>query len=97
MDTLSPPLSPTLSSPPALSLLDVHTALSSVSLGDIERATGLTRPHISRVLRGLSNPSVGSLHEIARAMGVREAELLEYLRGRRREQERGEERGEQAA
>ncbi|HMD96576.1 MAG TPA: helix-turn-helix transcriptional regulator [Terriglobia bacterium] len=47
-----------------------------LSQGDLERATGLLRSHLSRIEHGHTIPSIGNLERIAAALGMRLYEIL---------------------
>ena len=47
-----------------------------LSQGDLERATGLLRSHLSRIENGHTIPSLGNLERIAAALGMRLYEIL---------------------
>ena len=48
----------------------------NLSQDDIERATGLARPYISRIENGHTVPSVGTLQKWARALGMQLYQVL---------------------
>ncbi len=50
-------------------LRDIREA-KNLSQSDIERATGLVRPYISRVENGHTVPSIETLEKWARALGM---------------------------
>jgi len=47
-----------------------------LSQGDLERATGLLRSHLSRIEHGHTTPSIENLERIAAALGMRLYEIL---------------------
>ena len=56
-------------------LRDIREA-KNLSQGDIERATGLVRPYISRVENGHPVPSIETLQKWASALGMRLYQVL---------------------
>lgn len=50
--------------------------MKNLSQDDIEKATGLVRPYISRVENGHTVPSVGTLQKWARALGMQLYQVL---------------------
>lgn len=49
-----------------------------LSQGDIARMLGVHRSYISGLERGMRNPSLLTIKKIAKALGVKPKELLEY-------------------
>lgn len=49
-----------------------------LSQGDIARTLGVHRSYISGLERGMRNPSLLTIKKIAKALGVKPKELLEY-------------------
>ena len=61
-------------------LRDIREA-KNLSQSDIERATGLVRPYISRVENGHTVPSIETLEKWARALGMPLYQLLYECEG----------------
>lgn len=49
-----------------------------LSQGDIARTLGVHRSYISGLERGMRNPSLLTIKKVAKALGVKPKELLEY-------------------
>lgn len=49
-----------------------------LSQGDIARTLGIHRSYISGLERGMRNPSLLTIKKVAKVLGVKPKELLEY-------------------
>lgn len=64
----------TMQSPPALKKLKPH-----VSLGDIERGTGINHPQLSRIFNGKRNMKMTTANRIANFLQVSVDDLLSAI------------------
>ena len=54
---------------PVIGILGEYDALSGMSQKQLEAATGIDQSDISKIERGVANPSVSTLERIAKALG----------------------------
>lgn len=62
-----------------MSAVIVDQLVTEANRTQIARALELSRPYISRVLKGQQEPSLGVVRGIAKELGVTTGELCDYL------------------
>lgn len=63
---------------------ELHERLGPGNYKPIARATGLSPSHVSRVLRGLANPTTDILSQIAEAADVPVGMLMTLIQSKRK-------------